>query len=170
MMEPLKRRVQLMICRAVIRAVNDGTKLQSLQVSLFKGEVRDKVDRMGEYGFSSNPPVNSEALIVFPGGDRSHGIVIGTENREHRKQTAPGETAIYNDQDMYVHLKANGTAEHTATKFKFQGANYELLDELSKLVQAIIDARVATALGPMPLLNAGDPFTDIKTRLEELKV
>lgn len=159
-----------MIGRAIIRAVTDTTKLQSMQVSLFKKEVSDKVDRMGEYGFSSNPPVGSEAVIVFPGGDRSHGIVIATENREHRMQTAPGESALYNDQSMHVHLKANGTAEHVAAKFQFQGANYELLDELSKLVQAIIDARVATALGPQPLLNPGDPFTTIKTRLGELKV
>jgi phage gp45-like len=70
---PLKRRVLLMVGRAVVERVYDDLKCQGLQVSLLNGEVRDKVEHFQPYGFTSHPPPGSEGVFLAVGGNRSHG-------------------------------------------------------------------------------------------------
>lgn len=109
---PLKRRVMLMIGRGIIRAINDGTQIQSIKASFLAGEILEKVERFQEYGFTSHPPKNSEAVAVFVGGNREHPIIVGCESRGDRPTgIAEGETRIYTKFGNYIYLKANGEIE-----------------------------------------------------------
>lgn len=114
----MKDRLLLMVGRAVIRAVNNTPNIQELQLAVMAGESIDRVQSMQHFGFTSNPPVGSEGIVVALGGSRENCIVIATENRKVRfKNTAPGESAIYTDDGTYIHLKKAGQVEvKTATK------------------------------------------------------
>lgn len=70
--------------------------------------------------------------------------------------------------DLVVH---NGVSEIVVMengKFKIKNASNELLDLLSQLVQAILDARTMTAMGPQPFLNLAT-FAVLKTKIDTLK-
>lgn len=116
LLNPLRRRVALMIGRGVVRLVNDSLKLQGLQVSLLAGETHDDVERFQEYGFSSHPHPGAEAVLVFAGGNRSHGLVIAVDDRRYRlKGLAEGEVALFDDLGTKLHLKRGGIIEATAS-------------------------------------------------------
>jgi phage gp45-like len=100
----------LMVGRAILTVINDDTKAQTLQVSLLADEVRDDVERFQEYGFTSVPGSGVEGVAVFVGGNRSHGIVVATEDRENRPTGLnEGEVALYTSHNgKRVYLKDDG--------------------------------------------------------------
>ena len=108
-LSPIHRRVMLSIGRAVLSAVYDEAPTQRVQASLLKGETRDGVERMMQYGFTSVPHPGAQAIAVFPGGDRSQGIVIAVGDTRYRlKALADGEVAIHDDLEQKVHLTRTG--------------------------------------------------------------
>lgn len=111
-LRPLSQRVQLMIGRAVLQLVNDGTALQSLQVALLADELRGDVERFQNYGFTSHPMPGAEAVAVSVAGSRDHVIVVVVDDRRYRlKGLAEGEVAIYTDEGDHIVIKRGGTIE-----------------------------------------------------------
>lgn len=105
----LSQRILLGIARALVAVVRDSGGIQVMQVQLSASEVRDGLPRFTEFGFSSNPPVGSDAVVAFLGGDRSKGIVIGTCHQPSRpKNLAPGETKLHSQDGKSVYLTASG--------------------------------------------------------------
>lgn len=106
---PLRRRVRLMISRAVLAAVNDAGGIQLVQVKLLDGEVCDGVERLQNYGFTSVPKAGAEGLMACVSGDRDHGIIVAMDDRRYRlKGLAAGEVALYDDLGHKVHLTRSG--------------------------------------------------------------
>ncbi|NDY41244.1 phage baseplate assembly protein V [Dissulfurirhabdus thermomarina] len=103
-LDPLSRRVRLMVGRGVLARVDDGAREQVVQVELLAGEVRE-LERYQEYGFSSVPHAGSEGIVVCIGGTRDHGIMVATGDRRYRLTgMAPGEVALYDDLGNVVRL------------------------------------------------------------------
>ena len=114
---PLARRMRLMVARAVVRLVNDDTLAQSLQLDLLADESADAVERFQGYGFTSVPHAGAEAVVVFVGGARSHGIIVQVEDRRYRLTgLQPGEVALFDDLGNVVKLGRNGLAITGASK------------------------------------------------------
>lgn len=112
LLRPFSVRLANMIGRATVTSVDDARQVQDLQVELLEGEVRDEVERFGEYGFTSVPPKDSEAVVIFVGGRRDHGLAIGVEDRRYRlKNLQPGEVGVYDMTGTRIVLKANGDLE-----------------------------------------------------------
>lgn len=106
LLAPLRRRVLLMISRGVVRLVDDGLKLQGLQLGLFADETRDNVERFQQYGFTSVPLAGAEAIVACLGGNRSHMVALSVDDRRYRKKNlAAGEVALYTDEGDYIHFK-----------------------------------------------------------------
>jgi len=102
---PLEGRVRSMLARAVIGTVDDERAVQELQVEALADETHDGVERFGEYGFTSVPHAEAEAMLIFPGGTRGHAVAIAIEDRRYRlKGLATGEVAIYDDLGQKVLL------------------------------------------------------------------
>ena len=100
LLAPLSRRLRLMASRAVLSLISDATGMQIVQVKLLNGEVRDGIERVQNYGFTSVPLPGAEAIFLSLGGDRDHGIVITADDRRYRiKGLQGGEVAIYTDED-----------------------------------------------------------------------
>lgn len=111
---PLAGAMKAMLGRAVINLVQEATKVRTLQLDLQADEVADDVEQFQEYGFTSRPFPDCEAIVICPGGTRSHMVVIATEDRRYRLTTLEeGEVAIYDDQGQVVHLKRGGIVVQT---------------------------------------------------------
>lgn len=108
-LERVARRVLLSLARALVTTVNDTGGVQMMQVKLNPLETRDNTPRVAEFGLTSNPPVGSDAFVVFLGGDRSNGVVLGTVHQASRpKNLATGETMIYSQDGKQIYLTASG--------------------------------------------------------------
>ena len=115
---PLKNRIMMAIARGVLETVKDDQGIQRVKLSLLKDEVRENIERIQNFGFTSNPPEGSESVVVFVGGNREHGFVVACDHRASRKKNLqPGECAIYTDDGTYIVLKKGGEVEvKAATK------------------------------------------------------
>lgn len=115
--ESMRAKVQLMVGRAILSAINDGGAVQTVQAQLMADEVQDDAERIQQYGYTSVPLPGAEAVLVFVGGNRDHGLVIATEDRRYRLVgLAAGEVAIYDDQGQKVHLTRAGIVVNGAGK------------------------------------------------------
>lgn len=98
--ERLQRRVNVMIGRAVLTAIDDARRIQEVQLVALKGEVLDPVERFQEYGFSSHPIPGATAVLLSLGGERQHAIAVAVDDRRHRPTgLAAGEVCLYTDED-----------------------------------------------------------------------
>ena len=191
LLNPLWRRLHLLIGRAILTAVDDSMGLQRVQARAGATEVLDGdgkgLEVMGRYGFTSNAPDGAQALVLFPSGDRSHGLVVSIEDgRVRLKGLAKGEAAMYGLEGAYVWIK-NGRELHAdADKYQFQGENNELMDRIIALGEVVEEGFLElgnvgltttnTGIGPQPLNNAasmndkGAMAGAIKADIEEMKV
>lgn len=95
-----------LLVRGTVVMVNAAKKLQTLQLRITAGEIKDGAEHFEPYGFTSNPLAGAEALTFFLGGDRSHAVVLVVADRRYRiQQLKPGEVAIYTDEGDRIHLK-----------------------------------------------------------------
>lgn len=98
--------VKNMLARGTVVLVDALKKMQSLQLRLTAGELKDNVEHFEPYGFTSNPLGGAEVLTAFIGGDRSHAVVLVASDRRYRiQELKPGEVAIYTDEGDRIHFK-----------------------------------------------------------------
>lgn len=107
LLAPLRMRAANMLAKAVVALVNDGTKLQRLQITVLKGETRNDVDRIQDYGLTSHPEPGARAVALFLGGDRGNGLVVAVDDERYRVKVAAGEVALYAKWGQVVHLRAD---------------------------------------------------------------
>ncbi len=113
---PLRTRIANMVARAVLSGVDDSTKMQILQVGLLADETREGLERFQNYGFTGVPLAGAEAVVVFAGGRRDHGLVIAVDDRRYRlRNLESGEVAVYTDQGDSIVIRRGGTIEVTAS-------------------------------------------------------
>lgn len=170
---PTRRKVLLMVGRAIITAVKDSTDIQQVQVKLFAGEVKDDVERFQEYGLRSFPPDETEAIMVCVGGNREHGVIIATENRAAKSSIPPlakGDVALYNNQGASIHLSGEDI-KVKLDKFSVTNDTEELIAVLSEFMEEVIKGLNETVIGPMPLTAATQvAMTLVKDKLDTFKV
>lgn len=144
---PLKRRVRLMVSRAILTAIDDSKGLQQVQLTALSDEVLDRVERLQEYGFTSVPLKGGSALIVCVGGSRSHPVVIATDDPRHRPTgLQPGEVAIYTQSGSRINLKNGGIIELiAATKIVLQSTLVEISGNLSVAGNVTVPSGTVTA-------------------------
>lgn len=94
------------LARGLVALGNSAGKLQSLQLRVLAGEVKDNVEHLEPYGFTACPLEDAEALVGFIDGDRSHTVVIVVADRRFRLQgLKSGEVALYTDEGDRLHFK-----------------------------------------------------------------
>lgn len=163
---PLERRVRVAIARGIVELVNDTTRCQTLQVSVRSDELRDDAEHFQQFGFTSHPPVGSEAVVLSVGGASDHPIVVAVEDRNTRPtDLAEGESAQYTAQDgKRVYCKSDGTVNLGTEPDDFVALapvtlseHQAVLAELNTLKAAIAAAAGTEAgaggLGGMTALN-----------------
>lgn len=155
LIDPMRRRVRLMIARAVLAAAADDSKgIQLVQVKLLDGEVGDGVERMQNYGYTSVPRAGAEGVMVCVSGDRGHGIVVVMDDRRYRlKNLQAGEVAMFTDEGDTIVMKRGRKIEVTA------GAEVTVTAPVVK-VEASTKVTLTTPLVEMTQdLNVGGSIT-----------
>lgn len=144
MLRPIKQRVMMTIARGILELADDTKGIQLAKVTLMKDETREGLERVQNFGFTSNPPDQSEVVALFVGGNREHGFVVACDHRASRKKgLQKGECAVYTDDGTYIILKKGGEVEiKAATKVTLDAPNVEMTGNLK--VNGTLDAAAAT--------------------------
>jgi phage baseplate assembly protein V len=157
--EQMRGKITLMVGRALLTLINDAGAIQTAQARLLAGETQDDVERIQQYGFTSNPPPGSEAVIVFQGGNRDHGLIVATDNRKYRvRGLKSGELCIYTDEGDKITLKRGNLIEvETQTLRITAGAAVEI--DTPAFTVTTDAARVET-----PLLTCTGEILDMESQ------
>jgi len=130
-------RVMMMFGRGVLRSVNDSNGRQQLQVELLKNELRDGVEHMQNYGFTSHPK-GGDVAVAFIGGNREQGIALVVDDRRYRISLEPGEVAIYDDQGNKIELLREMIKVTAVAKVQIVAPDIEIIGNLK--IQGNIDS------------------------------
>lgn len=107
--ERMANKIKSAVGKALIEAVADGKQIQLVKISGLDNETQSDIERVQEYGMTSNPPTGSEAVVLYVGGSKDHGIVIKTDSGEFRVQSlASGEVCVYSQFGQKILLDQNG--------------------------------------------------------------
>jgi phage baseplate assembly protein V len=143
---PLLQRIQMVVSRAVVTLVDDAKGVQAMQLSGLADEVIEDAERLQDYGFTSVPFPEAEAVVVFPGGLRSHALVVAVGDRRYRlKGLAEGEVAIFDDQGQSVILKRAGI--RLETPFAIEAVAGEAFRITAPTIELIGDVVVGGVAG-----------------------
>jgi phage baseplate assembly protein V len=90
-------RARNIVSRVWLRRGDDSKQsTQTWQIEGYQGEIRESLHRVQDHGFTSLPPVGSAAVVVYQGGHRGHGMVLGGEHPKYRPTgLKPGEFLAY---------------------------------------------------------------------------
>lgn len=111
---PIRRKIQLVLGRALLAAVDNSYGTQLLKVDLMADETVSRVERFQPFGFESFPVEGAEVISAFLGGNREQGIALVVHDRRYRpKDLSAGDSAQYSQWDKEsghrVHLyRSNG--------------------------------------------------------------
>lgn len=156
-MLPLEVRLRNSITRAVLAKVDDERKMQEVQLRGLKGEIMTAVERMQEYGFSSVPPEGGEALAVFVGGDRAHGIVVATDDRRHRPTgDGAGDVRLYCRQlGLFLHLDdSSSKMALSGDTVEVDGVNGITLDDSTRITLQVGASSIVIETGKITITTA----------------
>lgn len=107
----VRRKIFLLIGRAILTAVDASKKTTTIQVTGLSGETITGVEKIDEYGFASNPPVDdsSEVVIAFINGNRDQGLALKVHHRDSKPiDLSSGEVRVYDNNDNKITLTAEG--------------------------------------------------------------
>lgn len=107
--ERMANKIKSSVGKALIESISDGNEIQLVKVSGLDNETQSDLERVQDYGLTSNPPIGSEAVVLYVGGSKDHGIVIKTDSGEFRVQSLEsGEVCIYSKFGQKILLDKNG--------------------------------------------------------------
>jgi phage baseplate assembly protein V len=107
--ELVHNRINNMFARGVVKKVTNG-KTAKAKISILDSETYDGIEMPHQFGRQSNPPVGSEVLVFFYGGNRDHGSIIATFNKEHSvTDLAEGESVQFDMSGTKILCKADGS-------------------------------------------------------------
>jgi phage baseplate assembly protein V len=105
--------------RGVITLVKAAGAVQLVQVDGLAGETLQSNELFQHYGYTSNVPAGTMAVVLPIGGKTAHGIIVATEHGSYRlKNLASGEVAIYTDEGDSIILKRGHLIEATTQTFR----------------------------------------------------
>lgn len=147
--EKLSRRIGLLVSRGRITGTDDSAALQLAQLDLLAREMRDAIERIQEYGFTSVPLAGAEAVALSLSGRRDHIVIVGTDDRRYRlKSLVGGEVALYTDEgDMIIlrrgrQIEVNGGEQVTVNTKVAQVNATTKTTVTSPLIEAIASTQV----------------------------
>lgn len=113
--------------RCVLTQVNSTPEVQLVQADALADEQLQDNEQFQDYGYTSNPPPGTMAVVLPLGGRTSHGIVIATEHGDYRlKSLKPGEVALYTDEGAKIVLGRGRVISVDCDEFRVNCKNYQV--------------------------------------------
>lgn len=117
------RRLQLMVAQA--RGLRITT--HRIQVSALDSETLDNVDRIQSYGVSTRPKPGCQAYVIFPAGDRAHGLCVVVGDRRYTLELVEGEVALHDDQGQMVKIARDMVLAKSHQKIRLEAPDIEIV-------------------------------------------
>jgi phage gp45-like len=134
LLRPIKTRISNFMLRGIIHFSTESGRI--LQVSVGQNDAQDQIKNCEHFGFSSNPPPSSDALLLFPGGLRDVGFCISTQSQKKPPvDLKDGESLHYNEEGSYIALKKKGQIQIQNEKAELMSTLVELIEVLENLSQ-----------------------------------
>jgi len=109
LLAPLKRKIFLLLGRAILTAIKNTEGTMMIQVTGLKGETITDVEKLSEYGFESRPRVGAESLVLFLNGNRDQGVALNVHDRRYRPtDLADGDSRLYDYRGNKIKLTSTG--------------------------------------------------------------
>lgn len=138
----------------VIGTIKRTSPVQRATVDGLANEGIPGVELWQHFGFTSVPPVATQAIVLPLGGKTSASVIVATENAAFRLVlNDAGEAAIYNQDGDYIWLQRNGHIKVKAS------------------INVLIDCPTVNATGNMAVagnISAGGNVTAIGTITDKL--
>ena len=113
----MKTKIFSLLGRGIVKLINAGAGTQTVQLVGLAGENLTDIERMEEYGFTSYPEEDSEAVIASLNGNRDESVVLCINDRRYRpKDLGKGDVVVYNKTGSKITLKDNGDVEIESVK------------------------------------------------------
>ena len=149
---PLAVRVQNMLARGELAGATDTEDTQQVQVLVLADEVRSRVQRLQEYGFTSVPIAGAyPCLLVCPFGDRAQAVVVAADDARYRPTGgAPGDVEMYDSRGNSVRMRSGELRVFAAADLEVEAtvnANVTIGGACTVTIENVIPAAAAT--GPV---------------------
>jgi phage gp45-like len=154
-LSPIRARLANMLARAVVSLVDDGTGIQTVQVSVLDGETRGDLERFQNFGFTSRPSAGAEAAVLFrrraprPRDRRGCG-----RSALPRDRTREGAACVYDAGGSKVTLHNDGSMDLEASS----GATLTLTATGGVEVTPAAGQSIVLAGGVLAVARATDPI------------
>lgn len=100
-------RLQLLVCKGALTLIN-GAKAQATGL---EDEVLNNIELITPAGFAHRPTADSQAVMVFPNGDRSYGIAVIVGDSRYQLELAEGGVGLHDPSGSYIRLNNDGKIE-----------------------------------------------------------
>lgn len=158
LLDALKMKIFLLLGRGILKAIDASKGTQLVQIVGLDDETISDVERLENYGFTSVPETDAEAVAGFIGGNRDQGVVFVVADRRYRPTTlASGEVMVYDKNGSKIYLKADGSIEIESTNtMSITAPSGTVIDDVTS-----IQIKTGDASTWMPNILKIDPFTGI---------
>ena len=186
LLNPIKRKIYLLIGRAILTAVNNTGKVgfhdsgsrknpQRVQVTGLAGETLTDLDRFQEYGFETYPKTGTaEAVLISPDGTRANAFIVMIQDNEYRPDDLnEGDSCQYDADNARVLCSggkiAMGNPDQTLTSTPSGGKAeaMEIIDRLFTLLQG--DVNLGGAASGTKLITALPELAKLQTDWNKIK-
>ena len=176
--ERLIHKAKSMIGKALLEAVTDTDEIQIVKISGMDNEVQSGLERIQEYGVTSNPPIGSECVVLYIGGNKDHGVVIKTDSGEYRVTglnsgevcfySEHGQKILFNEDGEIINSNDGGETTLSDAGILSVGTGFDFV-ALSSTIDsyfAIVDTTLGSILEAVDTLTGStlkDVYDDAKT-------
>ncbi|WP_417880315.1 phage baseplate assembly protein V [Vibrio sp.] len=149
LLAPIRRKIMGSIGRALVTGVIEDLQRQNIQVQIHADESADNIERFQNYGMSSNPPKNSEAVLVALGGDLANLVAVAVEDKNCRPKGESGDVFLYHQEGHNIRLTKDGKLIITATEVIYNAAHSFTIISPETLIQGPLHVTdgISTDLG-----------------------
>lgn len=150
-----------LILKGLIKTIDDSQKLQLLKVYLSASNEQEEIERIQEYGLTSNPPTESEAIVVQCAGAADNLVCLKVDSAEYRiKDLGSGEVAIYSQHGQKVVLNNSGQFVFNEGNLGIARINHETVSDMTVDENFFtFIAFVATSLSSLGYAYVNPPYT-----------
>ncbi len=129
MTSPHVRLANLLAIGKTRAAMQDAGATPLVQAGFGDLQLLDGLQIVQHFGFSSSPPLGSNVVAAFVGGDKSRGVILGSvEPGSRRKFLVPGEAVVHDLWGNEAHFGQHGISITHATNVTIKVAASILLD------------------------------------------
>lgn len=108
----IEQRVMQTVVKGVVTRVKDSTDLQVVQVKTFAGSVVDGAERVQNYGLTSRPGVETQAVCCAVAGDPGHMVIVAIDDGKNRpKLDSEYDVAMYRKGGTIIKIVDGGHIE-----------------------------------------------------------